>query len=62
MDNSNVLTLTPNAVKVGTDMDSMPCCRYIDLDQIDYETAWQLQEKAVSNRKNGSLSSDVIFF
>ena len=43
-------------------MDSIPCCWSIELDQIAYETAWRLQEKTVSHRIDGTLSSDVIFF
>jgi lipoyl(octanoyl) transferase len=56
------VNINPNIYKVGIDMDSMPYCRHIDFDQIDYETAWQLQEKTVSGRINGTLSGDVIFF
>ncbi len=43
-------------------MDSLLSCRYLDLQRIDYETAWKLQEKVVSHRIDGSIPNDVIFF
>ena len=43
-------------------MNLLPHSWYVDLDQIDYEAAWRLQEKTVTHRINGLLLNDVIFF
>ncbi len=41
-------------------MDYSQSCWYLDLYQIDYEAVWQLQEKIVDLRIDGSILHDVI--
>jgi lipoyl(octanoyl) transferase len=41
-------------------MNSLQCCYYLDLNQIDYESAWQLQGKIVAFRIDGSIPHDAI--
>jgi lipoyl(octanoyl) transferase len=41
-------------------MDYSKHCLFLDLHQIDYEAAWQLQEKIVGLRIDGSIPHDVM--